>query len=115
MCTHVCQRSTPRDRDVVLVAVAENGKALDYASPELRNDRDVVLVAIKNEGLLEYASEALQADRDVVLQWREIVGHWIMPRHWSMPAKRSKADRDFMLAAVALSGQALMYASGALE
>lgn len=37
------------DREVVLAAVNENGYALQFASDELRADRDVVLAAVEQE------------------------------------------------------------------
>ena len=40
---------------------------LEYASERLRNDKDVVLMAIINEGGgFEYASETLQADVEIL-------------------------------------------------
>jgi hypothetical protein len=56
------------DRYVVMVAVKESGDALEFASEDLRNNREVVMEAVKESGdALRYASEALKADRDVVL------------------------------------------------
>ena len=51
------------DRGVVLAAVTQNGRTLQYASVALRNDRDVVLAAMARNGhALVYASDALQTD-----------------------------------------------------
>lgn len=50
--------------------MTQNGLALEYmyASAELRSDREMVLSAVKQNGLaLEYASEELRGDLDVVL------------------------------------------------
>jgi hypothetical protein len=56
---------------VVLAVVQQNGKALEYASEELRGDREVVLAAVQQHwGALEYASEGLKGDREVVLAAR---------------------------------------------
>jgi hypothetical protein len=38
------------DKEVVLVAVAQNGGALQYASAELNNDKEVVLAAVAQNG-----------------------------------------------------------------
>ena len=55
-----------------LKAVKQNGWALEFASDELKNDREVVLEAVKEKGsagfALEYASEELKNDRKVVLE-----------------------------------------------
>ena len=56
------------DREVVLTAVALAGYALQYASEEVKGDREVVLVAVaQNSRALEHASAALKGDRAVVL------------------------------------------------
>ena len=55
-------------RGELLAAVKENGMALEYASPELQADRDVVLAAVgvqQNGRALKY--RAVQADREVVM------------------------------------------------
>ena len=57
------------DREVVLRAVTQNGHALEYASQELQGDREVVLAAVANDGYtLKYASPELRADREMVLR-----------------------------------------------
>ncbi len=46
-----------------------NGRGFEYASEVLRNDREMVLTAVRRDVLfLEYASEALRNDRAVVLK-----------------------------------------------
>ena len=56
------------DREVVLAAVKDNWLALRYASQALRNNRAVVLTAVSKAGvMLRYASEALKNDCEVVL------------------------------------------------
>ena len=58
------------DKDVVLAAVKQlHVYALEHASKGLRNDRDVVLEAVIYNGRsLQYASEELQNDREIVLE-----------------------------------------------
>ena len=54
------------DREMVLAAVQRGGRALRYASAELRADREVVLAAVQQYAdALEYASAELQADDDL--------------------------------------------------
>ena len=38
------------DKQIVLAAVRQNGRALHYASDEMKNDREVVLAAVKQRG-----------------------------------------------------------------
>ena len=57
------------DRKFVLAAVSarQNGRALEFASEDLRADRDVVLAAVRqNAYALKYASERLRDD--VIIQ-----------------------------------------------
>jgi len=50
-------------KEEVLEAVKQNGLALEYASKELQNDRDVVLAAVKQCGeALRYASDELKSE-----------------------------------------------------
>ena len=56
-------------RDEVLEVVKYYGDALEYASEELRGDREVVMEAVKQDGdALQYASEELRGDREVVME-----------------------------------------------
>ena len=53
----------------VLEAVRKSGLDLQYASDELRNDKDVVVAAIQQNGYaLEYASAELKNDRQIVIK-----------------------------------------------
>ena len=64
--------------------VRENGKELELLSDELRNDREVVLAAVRQSGsVLEYwyASEALKGDREVVLVVAQ--SNWMALQHAS--------------------------------
>ncbi len=56
------------DKDIVLAAVNQNGHALKYASTELKNDKDIVLTAVNKAGYtLRYASTELQNDKKLIL------------------------------------------------
>ena len=56
------------DCEIVLAAVKQNGLALDYAAVELQANREIVLVAVKQNGLaLEYVAVELRADHGIVL------------------------------------------------
>jgi len=56
------------DKDVVLAALNQTGKALRYASSDLKGDKEVVLTAVNQTGeALRYASPDLQGDKEVVL------------------------------------------------
>jgi hypothetical protein len=81
-CPHSKARKAERAR--VLSLVRENGKELELLSDELRNDREVVLAAVRQSGsVLEYwyASEALKGDREVVLVVAQ--SNWMALQHAS--------------------------------
>ena len=46
------------DRDIVKAAVKQNGQALQFASPELRKDPGIVMKAVKQDGMASYAYRA---------------------------------------------------------
>jgi hypothetical protein len=76
---------------VVLVAVGQDGNALEYASADLKGDREVVLAAVGQDGnALEYASE-------------ELKGRYFSPG--------PRGDLEVVLAAVAQDESALVWAS----
>ena len=52
----------------MLIAVRINGQELYYASPDLRDDKETVLEAVTNKGLIvKYASKRLRADKEIML------------------------------------------------
>ena len=56
------------DKEVVMVAIAQNCHALEHASNSLKNDKEVVMAAVTQNGsALRYASDELKSDREVVL------------------------------------------------
>ena len=55
------------DAEVVIVAVTNLGSALEYATDSLKADVEVVKVAVANDGFaLQYAADSLKADIEVV-------------------------------------------------
>ena len=96
------------DLEVVLVAVTQNGEALEYASwPRLRANKEVVLVAVKNSGTaLKYSSRNLKNDKEVVLAALEQNG--IGPLYASDDLR---ADKEVVLEAVAQNTNSLYFAS----
>ena len=61
------------DKEIVLVAVKQNGMSLEFASYQLKNDRTVVIEALnKREGYyigpLRFCSDELRNDRNLVLK-----------------------------------------------
>ncbi len=84
------------DREVVLVAVKQDGNALEWASPELRNDREVVLEAMNQDVYLKCDTEEFG-----------------IPLKWASP--ELKNDREIVLVAATKSIRALEYASEEMQ
>ena len=58
-----------RNRNIVLAAVKQNGRALEDAHDDLKKDKEVVMAAVKqNGGALEDAHDDLKRDMEVALQ-----------------------------------------------
>jgi hypothetical protein len=56
------------DREIVLLAVNQYGYLLEFASTELKNDREIVLSSVNQYGTsVRYASEELRNDLEIVL------------------------------------------------
>lgn len=54
------------DKDIVLEAVKQDGTVLQFASEKLCNDKDVVWEAVKQDAsTLRFASEELRIDKDI--------------------------------------------------
>jgi sulfur carrier protein ThiS len=57
------------DKNIVLAAVKKNGRALQYASEELKEDRELVLTAVQQNGrALQFASKNLKENREFILE-----------------------------------------------
>lgn len=86
----------------VLEAVKKDGLDLRFASKELRNDREVVLEAIR-QNVYAFAYCGLQDDREVALEVAKL--DWWQLK-WT--SKAFRADRDFFVkAAKSLSDDVL--------
>ena len=57
------------DREIVMEAVKQDGRALEYATEDLKNDREIVMEAVKQNGYaLYHASAELKGDRKIVME-----------------------------------------------
>lgn len=99
------------DKEVVLAAVVQSGRALEHASAELRADQEVVLAAVGQDGLaLLFASDELRADRDVC---GAAVAQNGRALRWA--SEVLIGDEALVVRAVAQTGLALLYASEDLK
>ena len=106
----ICGFDLRADKEAVLEAVRQDGLLLAYASTKLRADREVVLEAVRQNGTaLSYAFDDLQTDRDFVI---EAVGQNGLALAYA--TCNFRADRDVVLEAVTQNPSALRYVSDVL-
>lgn len=101
------------DKEVVLVAVKVNGLALEHASKELQQDEDVVLAAVSDEpNALKLLDRKNPLRNDV-----EIVLAAVSQDGWALEyaGKQAQANPQVVLAAVEENGYAMQYAGPALK
>ncbi|CAK9115393.1 unnamed protein product [Durusdinium trenchii] len=99
------------DKEVMLAAVQQKGLALAFASEELQSDKDIVLAAARQDcNAVLFASEELQNDKDVVLTAVQQNGYALR-----FAPLKLKNDEDIVLAAVQQRGLALKFASEDLK
>ena len=99
------------DKEVVLAAVKQAGRALEYADKKLQADKEVVLAALKQDGrALQYADKKLKADKNFVLVAVKQNGDAL-----EYADKKLKADKNFVLVALKQDGEALEYADKKLQ
>ncbi len=110
---HCASDAVRADKRLVLVAVGSWGSAsaLQYASPRLKDDPDVVFAAVQSSGkALQFASNRLRNDPRIVLAAVHEDGTVL--EHAS---KRLRSDPSVVRAAVASDGKALEFASTAIK
>lgn len=84
------------DKEVVLEAVKQRGSNLFYASDDLKNDHEVVTEAVKqNPNALYYASQELRNDRQIVLEAIKIDTN-----SFARASEKLRADKEFVLEAI---------------
>jgi hypothetical protein len=104
------------DYESVLKAVMKNGSYLKFVAVEFRNNREIVLSAVKNfrsafYGVaLESASEELKNDREIVLEAVKSIGLSL-----EFATKELRNDREIVLEAVKNYGNSLEFASDELR
>ena len=104
--------SLRNDRELVLAALANDDgghTCLEYVSQDLRSDKDLVLVAMRKGGWLEFAP-AFKNDKDVVLEAVRSCGVSLQ-----FASEACQNDKDIVLTAMQQNGYGLQFASEALR
>jgi hypothetical protein len=114
-----------KEETLALIEQGHTEYAVRRAAPEVRADREVLLVAVKKSGnALNYASADLQSDTELVHiakgfdnTDREAVLKVVRRDGGNLrfASKGLQSDKEFVLAAVARNGTALQHASKALQ
>ena len=85
----------------------QNGLALQFASPRLQNDKQIVLAAVRQNGLaLQFASASLQDDKEVVLAAVRQNGFAL-----NSASSKLRQDQEVVLAALQQNNEAYEVAS----
>lgn len=103
-------------REIVIAAVRENPSMLTKLTEEWKADRDVVLAAVRSRGegyLLGHAAKALRADREVVLQAVKAGDDVVEP--FAYADEELQGDPDFVHQIVEIRGSAVTFASPELK
>lgn len=99
------------DNDVVLAAVKQNGLALQYADDALKNDKVIVFAAVAQDGkALQFATDDWNKDKTLVLLALE-TGYW----GFLYADKALKEDFEVALATVKQHGMALQQLTPKLQ
>ena len=101
------------NKNFVLDAVAIDGNLLLFANDELKDDKDVVLVAVKHnfyECGYPYASDRQRYNKELTILAVDIFGMFL--QHTS---DRLRNDKETVLHAIKQYGNALMFASDTLK
>lgn len=102
------------DKEIVIEAVRQNGEALKFAHMQLREDKaffmNVLKECSKGCAVLQYASPRLWGDKEVVQEAVKVYG-----MNLEYAASHLRGDREIVLEAVKNCGLALAYASEALH
>jgi lambda repressor-like predicted transcriptional regulator len=98
---------------VVLAAVRQNGHALEFASDDLKLDREVVLAALEQNGVALKHSGWANGLNFHLIDDREVVLTAVRQRGWALGYALTDmiGDRAIVLAAVEQNGMALQFAA----
>jgi hypothetical protein len=99
------------DGEVVLVAMKKDWQAFGYASDELKNDREVVITAVHtNWNAIRYASDELKNDHEIAKS--AVIQSWEALQYVSPEMKN---ERDLVLFGIRCYWRALQFASDRLK
>jgi hypothetical protein len=99
------------DATIVLEAVKQHGEALWWASERLKDDADIVMEAVKESGwALIYASERLRDDETLVMEAVKVDGYIL-----EHAPDRLQDDAIIVMEAVKQKGDAIVFASERLQ
>ena len=104
-------KSFKNDKKIVLEALKQDGRALQYVSEELRNDEEIVLAAVKQKGFaLKYVPTQFKNSKKIVLEAVKQYGVALQ-----FASLRIQNDKEVVLEAVKQDGFAILYASKGLK
>jgi Domain of unknown function (DUF4116) len=100
-----------KDKQFILNVVRHHGWALEFVDNVLKKDKDVVMAAVSQNGYsLLYADSSLKKDKDIVLDAVSKEGQALFHADDEL-----KKDKDIVMAAVKKDGLAIQYADFILK
>ncbi len=113
-------------RSLVLLAVSltrvsnrsplPQGHLLKNASERLRNDKEVVTAAVKNEpAAMEFASETLKNDKDYLSELLDVLDRFSIADCFKMFSEGVRGDKRTVLNVILKDGKCLKYASASMQ
>ncbi len=107
------------DREIVLEAVKKDTYALEYASSELKDDKELVLKALSANDSecsgLEYTSERLRDDEDIILTALEYGDKKYGTDAFEHASRRLQNDKMFLLKALQKGSASLEFTGDTLR
>lgn len=98
------------DRDIILIAVKKQGLSLEYASSELKSDKEIVFEAVNEEpSAIAFASSEILDDTEFLNKIIEITETDFKSPYWHVlenASDRLKNDRVFVLSIIKKNGLA---------
>ena len=102
------------DRDIVKLSIQSWGPSLEYASERLRDDKEIVLTAMRGYGSLEFASGRLKDDHDVVMEAISAISSSSMGARvgyvLNHASRRLQSDKEILTNAISIDPTAIEFA-----
>lgn len=99
------------DKEIAYLFIKESGFALEHLSDEIKNNKELVMLAVNNFGsALDYASDNLKKDKEIVLA---AVKSWVSSLQYA--SDELKNDIEIVRTALSIDGEAFIYCGNSVK